>query len=85
VVKTIVATANEIAIYPTLIEGNQITISNLAKDKNIELALYDFLGRKVHESRIKNSSHTLPSLNGNFIAVLTENGTVLKVQKLTIQ
>jgi hypothetical protein len=78
---------NEISVHPTLIsENGALQVNGLKSNSKAQFELFDFAGRKIFSSDIAGNTVQLTSLPiGNYFAVISQNNTVKKVQKITYQ
>ena len=72
-------------IYPTILENQTLNIDGL-DNQELQLTLFDFLGRKVFSTQHVMNQIQLPMLgSGIYFASLTDKNEVLKTQKLFIK
>lgn len=83
VVKAIANSKNDVLIYPTIIEGNSISIAGIDLKNQLNITLYNTLGGTIFSQNLTSNVVEIPNLTtGFYFVAIKQNGTLLKSQKV---
>ncbi len=83
---SLVSKQDQIAIYPTVIEHNSLTITGLDNTTGTNIVMFDLFGRKVFSTKLESNQVDIEKLNtGYYVIAVYRNQQPLHAQKVYIK